>query len=146
MKNERQQEADCEDCPRRPESREEDGDSDCAAYDAEQDCDHGNVAVGAFGLWGFTETEGAESDAERSGDDAERLENADNARGGDCSNAHEAYVVAIDFNGSHLGDGNQGGVDRDVGMTADKPDGGRKDEVGKIPPAQNINALRTPMT
>ena len=47
-------------------------------------------------------TESVQRDAKRSGHHAQRFENADDAGGGDGSDADEAHIVAIDFDGGHL--------------------------------------------
>ena len=58
----------------------------------------------------------------RAGNDAQRFEDADDSCHGDGAHADKAHVVAIDFHGSHFGDGNDGGVDGHVNVAADEPD------------------------
>ncbi len=82
------------------------------------------------GVRGFAVTEGVQCDAEGAGNDAQRFEDADDSRGGDGAYADEAHVVAIDFDRGHFGDGNDGGIDGHVNVTANEPDERHQNKAG----------------
>ncbi len=72
---------------------------------------------------GFAVAEGVQRDAERSRHHAQRFEDADQTGGSDGAHADEAHIVAVDFGGRHVRDGNGGRIDRDVAhVAAEEPD------------------------
>ena len=70
---------------------------------ADELCHDRDVAVGALAA-GVAVTERARGDAERAADDAQRLDDAEDARGGDRADADEAHVAAEDLRRVHLRD------------------------------------------
>ncbi len=112
------------DSGRAVEIAEEDADGEGAQDHAEQDGHDGQIAVGAFAGCRARRAEGFERDAEGIGHDAQRLDDAEDARGGDGADADEADVAAEDLRGGHLRDGNGAGVDGGGVVAADHPDRG----------------------
>ena len=109
--------------PRDMQLSEEDSHGDRAHHHAQKYCHDGNVAVGALGMRGLAMAKGVQSDAERAHHHAQRLENADQSGGGNGAHANEAHVVAIDFRGRHVRDGDGGRIDGHVAhVGADEPD------------------------
>jgi len=66
---------------------EENGDADGSDDDAQEDRNHRDVAIGAFLGRRFALAEYAKRDTKRTGDDAQRPDDAEYACGGDRSDA-----------------------------------------------------------
>ena len=126
----RQRQAHGDHGPRNMKVSEERGHCDGPQHHAEEDGEDGNVTVGAFRVRRFAVAEGVQRDAERSGHHAQRLEDADQAGGGDGAHADEAHIIAVDVGGRHVRNGDGGGIHRDVAhVAADEPDHGDEHEV-----------------
>ncbi len=87
--------------------------------------------VGALGLMRPAAVKGVQRNAEGSGNDAQRLDDSNNACRGNGAYADEAHVVAVDLGRIHCGDGRGSGIDGQVHVTAEKPDHRHEYEVGQ---------------
>src|SRR5271167_2438947 len=98
---------------------EEYSDSDGSDDDAEENCHHGYVAIGAFLGCCSALTKYPECDPKGAGDNAQRPDDAENAGGRNRSNADEPDIAAIDLHCGHVGNRNACRIDSAVEMTAD---------------------------
>ena len=130
------------------ETSEEDRHGDGAQHHAEQDGEHrrcrGRCAPAARGL---AMAEGAQRDAEGAGNDAQRFEDAENARRGDGAHADKAHV-ACDRSAPRSSSRREWWRDRRrVDVAADEPDQRDQNEVGKnAAGAEDHSELRRPIT
>ena len=105
------------------------------------------VVVGALLPGGLAVPEGVRGDRERPGDDAQRLDDAEDSGRGDRADADEADVAAEDLVGVHLGD-RPGSPDRSASgkLRPIIQISGTSTKFDSAPPAHRIIEERSPMT